>query len=95
MNSGFNPKVVAPSAFRVQTATQQRPFYFAGSYVPTYLGDAPHHFVRDAAGNDVTEYVRKHRGRMKGKGMTGGAAIRKADGTIYYTPQPKSNGQAL
>jgi len=89
MNSGFNPKVVAPFAFRTQTATQQRPFYFAGSFVPTYLGEAPHHFVQDTAGNDVTEYVREHRGRIKG-----GAAIRKADGTIYYTPQPKSNGQA-
>ena len=33
MNSGFNPVVVAPSAFRVQRASQQIPFHFGASSV--------------------------------------------------------------
>ena len=37
MNSGFIPKVVNPSGFRIQTASQQPPFYFGGT-TPSYLG---------------------------------------------------------
>ena len=38
MNSGFDPVVVAPSLWKVQTQTQQRPFRFGGSQVPAHLG---------------------------------------------------------
>jgi len=38
MNSGFDPVVVAPSLWKVQTQTQQRPFRFGGSQVPVHLG---------------------------------------------------------
>ena len=38
MNSGFDPVVVAPSLWKVQTQTQQRPFRFGGSQVPANLG---------------------------------------------------------
>ncbi len=34
METGFNPVVVAPSLWRVQTETQQKPFRFGGSQVP-------------------------------------------------------------
>jgi hypothetical protein len=39
MDSGFIPKVVNPSGFRIQTASasQQPPFYFGGA-TPSYLG---------------------------------------------------------
>jgi len=38
MNSGFDPVVVAPGMWKVQTATQQKPFRFGGSQVPLHLG---------------------------------------------------------
>jgi hypothetical protein len=38
MNSGFDPMVVAPSLFKVQTKSQQVPFRFGGSQVPIHLG---------------------------------------------------------
>lgn len=38
MNTGFDPVVVAPSLWKVQTATQQKPFRFGGSQVPAHLG---------------------------------------------------------
>jgi hypothetical protein len=38
MNSGFDPMVVAPSLFKVQTKSQQPPFRFGGSQVPRHLG---------------------------------------------------------
>jgi hypothetical protein len=38
MNSGFDPVVVAPGKWKVQTATQQKPFRFGGSQVPIHLG---------------------------------------------------------
>ena len=38
METGFNPVVVAPSLWRVQTATQQKPFRFGGSQVPQRMG---------------------------------------------------------
>lgn len=39
MNSGFNPLVVAPGRFRVQTMSDelQTPFFFGGSQVPSGL----------------------------------------------------------
>lgn len=37
MNSGFDPLVVAPSSFKLQTASQQVPFHFGGSQVPLHL----------------------------------------------------------
>ncbi len=39
MNSGFNPKVLYPHAFMLQTLsdTKQPPFYFGGSQVPFNL----------------------------------------------------------
>lgn len=36
MDSGFNPKVLHPSGFKIQTASQQPPFYFGGA-TPSYL----------------------------------------------------------
>ena len=38
MNTGFDPVVVAPSLWKVQTQTQQRPFRFGGSQVSAHLG---------------------------------------------------------
>ena len=38
MNTGFDPMVVAPSLFKVQTKSQQPPFRFGGSQVPQHLG---------------------------------------------------------
>ena len=38
MNSGFEPVVVAPGRWKVQTATQQKPFRFGGLQVPLHLG---------------------------------------------------------
>ena len=38
MNSGFEPVLVAPGRWKVQTATQQKPFRFGGSQVPLHLG---------------------------------------------------------
>lgn len=38
MNGGFDPVVVAPSLWKVQTQTQQIPFRFGGSQVPANLG---------------------------------------------------------
>jgi len=38
MNSGFDPVVASPGRWKVQTATQQKPFHFGGSQVPIHLG---------------------------------------------------------
>ena len=40
MNSGFQPKVLYPNGFKIQTKSNefQTPFYFGGSQVPTGLG---------------------------------------------------------
>lgn len=37
MNSGFDPLVVNPYGFKIQTQTQQTPFYFGGSQVPVHM----------------------------------------------------------
>jgi hypothetical protein len=41
MNSGYYPVVVNPGLKRVQTQSQQTPFYFGGSQVPTNLNIKP------------------------------------------------------
>jgi hypothetical protein len=40
MNSGFDPLVVAPGKFKIQTASanDQASFHFGGSQVPLHLG---------------------------------------------------------
>jgi len=40
MNSGFDPVVVAPGKFKIQTASasNQASFHFGGSQVPLHLG---------------------------------------------------------
>ena len=40
MNSGFDPLVVAPGKFKIQTASanNQASFHFGGSQVPLHLG---------------------------------------------------------
>jgi hypothetical protein len=41
MNSGYYPQVVNPH-LRVQTKSQQVPFYFGGSQVPTAFSTLEH-----------------------------------------------------
>jgi hypothetical protein len=46
MNSGFNPVVTRPSAFRVQTESGgfQKPFFFGGAQAPIALALPPNSF---------------------------------------------------
>ena len=45
-DTGFFPKVVAPSKFRVQTESGgfQKPFFFGGAQTPINLGLSPNSF---------------------------------------------------
>ena len=57
MNTGFDPVVVAPSLWKVQTATQQRPFRFGGSQVPAHLGSRGSGMMR----KDIVPYQQQDR----------------------------------
>ena len=48
MNSGFDPVVAAPGMWKVQTATQQKPFRFGGSQVPIHLAMSGRGMPREA-----------------------------------------------
>jgi len=47
MNSGFYPTVVMPGCFRVQTQSQQLPFYFGASTVPLDLAMSGIHIAHN------------------------------------------------
>ena len=53
MNSGYNPGIVSHSP-KPQTASQQKPFYFGGSWVPSLLGNKS-----QMVGEGLTQEIKK------------------------------------
>lgn len=68
MSGGFNPIVVAPGRFRVQTESDafQKPFFFGGSQEPIALGMRPSSFsgsgLKPSAGCGMRGGMIRHRG---------------------------------
>ena len=69
MNTGFDPMVVAPSLFKVQTKSQQVPFRFGGSQVPIHLGMRGKGVVMKINRPKIPEAImRKRMSEMRGTG---------------------------
>lgn len=85
MNSGFDPVVVAPSLWKVQTATQQTPFRFGGSQVPAHLGSRGSGMMR----KKIVPYQQQERPVMRinrpqtiPRSVMGDGVKRKFDGSM-------------
>ena len=53
MNGGFNPSIISHTQ-KPQTASQQKPFYFGGSWVPSLLGNKS-----QMIGGGLTQEIKK------------------------------------
>jgi len=61
----YHPTISEPGSFPVQTASQQKPFYFGGSQVPINLH--PEKLIKESQGKGIG---RKHVGKVRYHPMT-------------------------
>ena len=61
----YHPTISEPGSYQVQTASQQKPFFFGGSQVPVNLH--PEKLIHESKGEGIG---RKHVGKVRYTPMT-------------------------